>query len=220
MKGKELIRLLREVDPEGETEVCIGNQDILSVDKEAAYCDGCLEVLVRDPSKVPYYDVVGAKYLQHGHKVSLMPHGVEDMLLGNPDAPVDYSDLTDQLAARYRKGNDKAREESRKLARNLEFDLFIAWAERKAEQLCPNYQKDHYREFLQAGYVFFDKNVSPDNPLAPALSEWNEKLQALVIPSYNDRRKEEWDDSVEVAWDGEEFAFRKKEDDDVPKDAL
>ena len=58
MKTSELIRLLQEADPSGEVECCIDNHDIYSVELWPAFYDGALEILVRDPSLRPYYDIV------------------------------------------------------------------------------------------------------------------------------------------------------------------
>lgn len=89
MKTKELIRRLQEADPSGEVECCVGNLDILFVSKEPAYYDGRLQVLERDASKEPYYNVVGAKIVGSGAKMQIHTLSIEDALVDHPDMPVE-----------------------------------------------------------------------------------------------------------------------------------
>ena len=112
MKSKELIRLLLAEDPTGEVEVCVNNADILDVFTAGAYYDGKLQLLIRDPAKVDCYDVVGGKYVTTGSKIVISPMSITDMLWGEPDTPVDYSELGQQ-ADRYRESDDKTRQASR-----------------------------------------------------------------------------------------------------------
>jgi hypothetical protein len=111
MKSKDLIALLQKEDPTGETEVCVNNSDILCVYKMPAYYDGSLEVLVRDPSKEPYYDVIGAKRVRTGHKIKIITHSIEDAIWQNPDIPIDYSELNHDGT---KEQDDKVREEAKK----------------------------------------------------------------------------------------------------------
>jgi len=69
MKTKDLIEKLQKLDPTGEIHVCIDNHDIFSVSLNPAYWDGTLQVLLRDPSKEPYYDVKGLRFVVHGNKI-------------------------------------------------------------------------------------------------------------------------------------------------------
>jgi hypothetical protein len=102
MKSKELIRLLQEEDPSGEVEVSVGNRDIFSLHTEPSYWDGRAQLLIRDYSKDPYYNVVGAKYTSRGSKVVITAMGVTDAILNNPDLPVDYSEVgNEDTAKRY-----------------------------------------------------------------------------------------------------------------------
>ena len=89
MKTKDLIALLKKLDPLGELECCVDNHDILSVEILPAYWDGSLEVLVRDP-KNKYYNVVGAKLIRTGDKVKIRTHSIEDAIYQNPDLPIEY----------------------------------------------------------------------------------------------------------------------------------
>ena len=89
MKTKALIRLLQEVDPEGETEVCVDNADIHFVERLEAYWDGRLQVLIRNPDEV-YYNVEGVRFISSGEKVRLNLLSFEDVLLNDPEARVEY----------------------------------------------------------------------------------------------------------------------------------
>jgi hypothetical protein len=101
VKSKELIRLLMEQDPSGETEVSVGNHDIYFIERQPAYWDGSLQRIIIDESKKPYYSVVGAKVVSSGFKLTLHTMGVEDVLENEPDAPVDLSDLEAHMPDSY-----------------------------------------------------------------------------------------------------------------------
>jgi hypothetical protein len=101
MKTRELIARLQEADPEGNTECCVGNEDIFFVDGMPAYYDGRLQVLIRDESKSPFYNVVGAKVTSKGAKIKIVTHSIEDAISENPELPVDTSEI----------GNDQYRKE-------------------------------------------------------------------------------------------------------------
>lgn len=112
MKTKELIKRLQEADPSGEVEVCVGNEDILFVAKAPAYYDGCFQVLKRDPSLEPYYNVCGVEIRGSGEKLVIHPHGLEWALVDNPEMPVSFDgeysnkhwqDKVNSLREEYRK---------------------------------------------------------------------------------------------------------------------
>lgn len=54
------------------------------------YYDGPYEVLVRDPSKAPYYDVVGGIISRRGEKIRLVTLPLVDALYGSPDLPIQF----------------------------------------------------------------------------------------------------------------------------------
>ena len=109
MKTKELIRRLQEADPAGEEECVVGNHDIFFVENLPAYYDGRRQQLVRDPSKAPYYDVVGARITGTGRKVQIHTLSVADALENNPDMPVEL-DNADCYAAKVARWRQEARE--------------------------------------------------------------------------------------------------------------
>ena len=95
MKTKELIKALQELDPSGETECFVENQDIYFLELLPAYYDGSPYVFVRDKAKEPYYDVVAAKYLGSGAKISLHTLSAHDLITNNEEIEFDYSELTE-----------------------------------------------------------------------------------------------------------------------------
>lgn len=80
MKTKDLIAALQEADPSGEIECCVGNEDIHFVSKDVAYWDGDLQVLTRDHSKDPYYNIVGARMTHQGFKIQIRSLSIYDCL--------------------------------------------------------------------------------------------------------------------------------------------
>jgi len=92
MKTKELIRQLQEIDPEGEAEVVVGRSDIYFLEKTAMFYDGLPTILIRDPSKQPYYDVIGFKASCTGTKIMIKTYDYEDVLwnVKDPIIELDY----------------------------------------------------------------------------------------------------------------------------------
>ena len=92
MKSKELIRWLQEEDPTGEGEVVVGNDDIHFLEWKPGYWDGKYTVLIRDESKRPYYDIVGAEYRSDGEKLCIRTMSWQDVISNDTDAPVKVVD--------------------------------------------------------------------------------------------------------------------------------
>lgn len=195
MKVKELIRLLQEEDPTGETEVCVDNIDIFSVHTEPAYWDGKLQLLIRDDSKKPYYDVVGAKYVTKGCKIVLHPMSVSDVLWDNPDAEVDYSELHPSSVASYKEQDDKTRQRSRDVELKVEMDGFYRWVKKKVDAVRPG------EECRYVADSFYKENLSPKDPVKD-LPPKPDKDGNLWHPSWAERREAYWDDLLEVYWEG------------------
>lgn len=57
MKTKELIKHLSDLDPTGDIECCVSNENIFSVTRVPSHYDGALQVLKRD-ADVLHYNVV------------------------------------------------------------------------------------------------------------------------------------------------------------------
>ena len=87
MKTKELIRRLNEADPSGELECVVGTDDIFFVESQPMYYDGRPVLLIRDPSRQPYYDVIGLRVPAGGSKVQIRTLSVEDV---DDNTPIEY----------------------------------------------------------------------------------------------------------------------------------
>lgn len=92
MKSKDVIKMIQELDPTGEMDVCVGNTDIFDIVVEPAYYDGCYQRLIRDPEKAPYYDIVGGEYISEGYKMCIDGLTLKSAIWTNPDLPVKFLD--------------------------------------------------------------------------------------------------------------------------------
>jgi hypothetical protein len=104
MTTGELIELLRKVDPEGTTPVCVDNHDIYHVSNpDYAYYDGTLEQL-----ELKQGQIVGARLITEGLKVRLYVKSVEDLLFNQPELPVTVShvDLNDRVEMWRKEGRE------------------------------------------------------------------------------------------------------------------
>lgn len=200
MKSKELIRLLQEEDPTGEVEVCIDNADIHFISTEPAYWDGTLQVLTRDHSKDPYYNITGGKYVRTGSKVVLHPLSIRDVLWSDPDAIIDYSEFVQPDAiARSKAADDATRAASLDCSKRVQRDGFYRWVLKTAGKINP--VADYYgNELKETAYEFYnDNNMSPNDPL-------------IEVPNASIASREEitWNELFEVKWDGY-WEIHKKE---------
>ena len=124
MKTKRLIELLQKNDPSGEIEVFLdGNIDVWYLEHKAMYWDGHGQLLIRDESKRPYFDVIGAKVCAGGDKLVLVGLSIEDAFLDVPDLPVDLSELTPWARARWQAELAKARAEAKKIIREVDEEM-------------------------------------------------------------------------------------------------
>lgn len=110
MKTKDLIARLNEIDPTGEGEVCVGNEDVYTVVAKPCYWDGCQQILERDDT-IPYYNVIGARYRSSGTKICIEPLSVEDAIGSDPELPVTYE--SEYTRNKYQERVDKWRQEVR-----------------------------------------------------------------------------------------------------------
>jgi hypothetical protein len=199
VKSKELIRLLQEEDPTGETEVSVGNHDIFELRTEPAYWDGKLQLLIRDPAKAPYYDIVGGKYCTAGSKIVINAMSISDVLWQDPDATVDYSELG-QYADKYREADEKTRRASRDVTLKVGMDAFYRWVKSKAEAIRPG-----DTDCRSGADYFFEKHLHVDDPLKELPKQKHVDSTGKEYecwPSVNDRRESGWDDRIEVYWRG------------------
>jgi hypothetical protein len=122
MKTKRLIELLQKEDPTGESEVLVGNDDIHFLEWKPGYYDGCYTILNRDPSKEPYYDIVGAQYRSDGSKLCIRTMNWEDVISNNVDTPVEVVDTFCQK--RMQNQVDDWRKEVRRIKDELDKEFF------------------------------------------------------------------------------------------------
>jgi len=92
MKTSELIRLLNELDPNGNNDVVIDNIDILNIELKDSYWDGCKQILIRDPNNTKCYNIIGAEFRSDGTKLNIRTLSIKDALLNNPNLPVKVVD--------------------------------------------------------------------------------------------------------------------------------
>jgi len=116
MKSKELIRQLQEIDPSGEMQVVSGECDIFILETNPAYYDGKLVTLIRDKSKLPFYDIIGIKVKTEGKKINLKFMSAEDVIIEDWTAKVDLSECHSHFDLAI------MREEGYKIA--LEYDKY------------------------------------------------------------------------------------------------
>ena len=192
MKSKELIRLLQELDPTGELEVSVGKTDIFYIIKNASFWDGTLQVLQREESKKPYYNVIGARYKSTGQHLSIVPLSISEAIWENPDLPVDYSEGNCKV---YRATDDITRQESKDATFKWQIELFTEWVKDKVDNIRPG---ENCKEDAEQ---FYRQNLSPADPVKN-------------IPNSNERQRLEatWNDTVEVIWDGFGLTIRRKGD--------
>lgn len=204
MKTKELIRRLQEEDPSGEIEVCVGNVDIHFVERMPAYYDGSLQVLIRNKN-TKYYNIVGGKYVRSGDKVNIHTLSITDAISNacsvDSKFEVDYSELSEDRAKATKKAHDDLREWHRKLNIAHEQEYFLRWVKQEAAKVTADTD-----EVDGVGLRFFDKNVSPDDPLPEG-----------GIPlghSYVTTREMQWDQKFEVLIDDGFLKIRNRKGDE------
>lgn len=133
MKTRELIRQLQELDPSGDVECCVGNVDIIYVQKLPAYYDGRLQVLKRDDRGG--FNVRGVDFRRSGQKIDIATYSCHDGVSDDADFEV-----TGDVSDYYREQIEKWREDSRQFDRDQE--------ERRASKLdaappCPQGSETH-----------------------------------------------------------------------------
>lgn len=189
MKSKELIRILKEIDPTGETEVCVGNVDIDCIVDMPAYWDGSLQVLQRDEKN----NIIGAKYVRTGEKLQIYPLSISDAIDGRYEFKVDYSELNPERAEATRKAHGDLREWHERLQIELELNNFTEWAKSKL-----NVEEDleHIHGCIKD---FFNQHVSPKDPIKIPLGQ-----------SYVSTRKLQWEQKYQVGFIEGFFNIKEK----------
>lgn len=116
MTTSELILLLHDADPDGDTEVSVDGAAAWIVYRQAAYYDGARQDIIIDPDKSGY-NVIGARRTTRGHKVVIRSMSVQEAIEENPDLPIEYVGGSDKW---YREEDDRARERVRRENAELE----------------------------------------------------------------------------------------------------
>jgi hypothetical protein len=110
MRTKDLIKKLQEADPSGELECNVMGHDVFYIDRSPYYYDGYSEVLIRDPAKEPYYNVIGAKFNAPEDKITIVTHSIEDALYEDPELPIEYPGSSER---NYKSWVEQTRQEAR-----------------------------------------------------------------------------------------------------------
>lgn len=109
MKSSELISILQSLDPSGETDVTVGNLPIYLLEKMPAYYNGPKYELIQDKNEKVYYNVIGYKITDKGHKIIITTIDLEDYLFDSPDDEVQL-DLCDNMKNYYLKLIERKRQ--------------------------------------------------------------------------------------------------------------
>lgn len=98
MKTKELIKILQEADPEGETECVVDGRDIYFASNLPYYYDGKPWLLIHDlDKKGKSWSIKGIKLMTSGDKVNIHTLDVEDVIWNDPyNVIIDYGTLKDK----------------------------------------------------------------------------------------------------------------------------
>ncbi len=204
MKTKDLIKELMKLDPTGDIDVCIGNAAIYSIEKLPGYYDGAFERLIQDHSLDPYYNIVGAEYIRNEQKICLNKMAVVDCFK-SPKFFVDYSKIGDAaIEKNYKESDLKTLESERKIRKDCERMLFLQWAKDKAKLIASC-------DIEQDAIHFFNSYYIPNRPLLESLKtkvkygneEWTQ------YESYNDRRIREWNNTIQINFDGMGFEIKE-----------
>lgn len=205
MKTKELIRLLQEADPSGELECCVENIDILGVYPELAYWDGAFQVLVRDNSKKPYYDVVGAKYIAEGTKITISPHSIDDAIFDHRNLPVEYIGMSTDQQKRYEKSVQEKRDQAFNIKNEVSRDSFKQYVQNKFPELSQEAVE-------KSAFEYYNKHMSFEDEMPDDIKKmFTMKDGMKICPSWNERRSLQWDRELDLKFVENQVIITKKE---------
>ena len=205
MKTAEVIRLLQEADPTGETECCVENADIFFVDVQPAYYDGYLQVLKRDPTS-KCYDVVGAKYTAKGQKVVIKVLTISDAIFEQEDLPVEFEDLSPGNADYYRKLVEDRRALTRKVCDDVELASFNEYLFKRLRNFSEDFDEDVIRE---AAREFYAGNMSYLDTMPVDIAKRGMPDRGESGLSWNQRRCLQWDREIRVDFVGGKLTLCK-----------
>ena len=184
MTSKELIKILQELDPEGNVEVSVGSIPIFFIERLPAYYDGSLQVLIRDKSK-HYYNVVGAAYKRKGDKISIQTHSIYDSIWEDPNLPIDYSELSEYDRLKAQKAHEDLKKSCKNFGNELEFGHFFNWVKKQASDLTEDLE-----ELKGLAQEFYISNLDREDPFSPG--------ERVKGESYISARERQWSEKVKV----------------------
>lgn len=187
MKTKELIQHLQQLDPTGETHVCVDNIDIYSIGCEPAYWDGTHQIIIHDESAKPYYSATGVRFSDEGHKIVIKTLSWDDILLDVPDAKFEYS--SDRVRERHEPEVEAERTRTVDMLNSIVHEHFVKYAKNKFPEISP-----------ELALAFAKINFAHDTKLPkPQLTPFKSNGKIYKAwNSVNDRWERLWDSTVTV----------------------
>ena len=184
MKTKELIAMLREIDPAGEEQCCIDNADIWDIGVKPAYYDGSLHVIDFDKHRRP----IRGRRVRSGRKIVLHPISIQDALEYD-NFVVEY--VTEEDRKRYEAGDIEERRHDKEIEMIVEHDHFVNWVFGKIQRqrVVPLGWVERIKDVAHTFFV--EQKIGPDNPIT----------KVRMGSSYHDCREEYYEDTFSVVWD-------------------
>jgi len=184
MKTKDLIAMLRELDPAGEEQCCIDNADIWDIGVEPAYYDGSLHVIDFDEDRRP----IRGRRMRSGKKIVLHPISIQDALEYD-NFVVEYQNEEDRK--RYEPGDIEERRHDKEIEMIVEHDHFVDWVFMKIQRQR-NVPLGWVNRIKEVADKFFnEQKIDPDNPIT----------KVRMGSSYHDCRDEFYEETFDVVWD-------------------
>lgn len=203
MKVKELIKQLMDADPTGNEEVVVNNIDIHFVEELPGYYDGAYQILHRDESKKDCWNITGGEYRRSGSKIQIHTLAISDIL--DRDVQIDYSKIGNKaLEKKYFEADEKTRQQYKNIHIDCEWSNFKEWLKEKASEISGDPM-----DYIVAR-DFFDENIDPNCPLPIEKTE-AEKLGQCLHDSYVNRRKLQWNNTIEIEYLGMDWSIKFKE---------
>lgn len=187
MTTKELIAKLQELDPDGDTHVCVDNVDIYSVACVEAYWDGTQQIIIHDEAAKPYYSATGVKFNDKGLKIVIQTLSWQDVLLDVPDAKFEYT--SPQVKERWEPHVEAKRTKTIDMLNSITHEHFVRYAKNR----FPEISSDISLAFAKNNFAHDDK--LPKAELRPF--ESNGKTYT-AWESINERRERMWDSTVKL----------------------
>lgn len=188
MKTSELIAILKEVDPAGDTEVVIDGECIIAVNRLPAYYDGAYQKLNRDSNG----KFSSASIERSGFKVEFDHISIEDAMWNNEDLDVDCEPAYASIVNDWRKNVQDAKDES-------SYTLFRSYVLRKAKIVAVEIQ-DRYESQIRD---FYFSNLSYRDKIPKDILDLqvNDARYGNFKPSIADMKMLYWANIIRVNFD-------------------